>query len=927
MKQIVFSIFLILLCSIFCLGQSVKLQRQYLFQSSEYYLDATQTGAYEMSCELGRSKDKPSENKVSFIVSPFTYEMFYNIFKSKWKEFTQAQVEEQNTKEEEIIDNATSLNPSLALHQVKAQAEESISNNLKIDSQTAIPPSEIKFEKEASRIFFNLILFAMGVKEGLDSEPIAGELCLSGQDIAVESVGNPTNDGKWLKKMVKTKLSRLPIYSKNLFTMEYLWSKTDFVYRLGGDSSLVYRILPKKDHNDPIIKNMINWMNSENDSLYPRPSYSKSHFQLGKRKTKRVVREGIINDETDKRYRKKYKLDKAKHIVDSLLKAIEMHEDSLTKLRNSNILFFVDSSKFKKFNAMGKELRKEFITIVEQLPLSKKYPCEFNDDASINKSFDFRFDKSHVDIALAQVQFTINQNNQTTNGYAKVIDSLERINLQFIQNDTLSRCDTNLNNQLKEYIEANDVKLSPALRKMRDIVRAQKQLEDKLVVSRNSLVKLANSDRLKNYQAFKNSISDTYLGRLEAVVARSNSDTTEIKRIESTLEEAQEELTLQKSTITEHDDKFLLKLDKVNVEFNNGFIENVIVIGDIKEGDSTIYRAKFENYIPLGFSDKFNFSNIKLQSLYCSRANGDRYKLDIQDLIENYYQVLAVGRYDYSPRSSIVEMNIGQGEYCAVLKKEKTYQILQANIFSDFVGLDASEPNGLIQTEIRRIIPLFTPIQFSPVQQSNRSTKLFRYIEPILTLSKIESQNRVLPLINQGDKDSSLYQTTLQLKRREQLFVGATLNFFAFSVPNIKTNFYANAGGYFGRTPVADLSGQEFGVNTFQFTPEVICEITPDERYKLQFRYTHNFLKLRDKRIRQVERLKDLEGYKEASLLNRRNSIQTIEILAQVKPNENANGQFFFRYRYNLQRKADVGFQQAQIGYSFNLLGRFKELK
>lgn len=398
-------------------------------------------------------------------------------------------------------------------------------------------------------------------------------------------------------------------------------------------------------------------------------------------------------------------------------------------------------------------------------------------------------------------------------------------------------------------------------------------------------------------------------------------------------------------------------VEYASFEFNQGYIENVIVFGKV---DGENERIKFANVMPIGFSRSMDYENLRKFDLWTEPvANGGKtqYSMNLGDLIENYQQNLAVNRRDYSPADGVKKFDLAS-ETCAELKKTATYKLLEARVYSDFVGLDSESPNGLLQTEIGHRVNLITNRLGHYCRTKggiyDRSKRLmytsrnywnsgwFGYVHPVVVISKIENNNRSL-LLSSRDRivNNTYFQerfaSTMDLRNYEFLNTGLDLNIKTVDLPFFKSTFYFDLGFRFGRTQVVDSArtlvngvaentgkGEEFGVNTFRLYPKFIWDVKPEERYGLSLSYTWNQSYLWNPKVTQVavpERFATLGENK------RPFGFGTVELQGYFNPNaDNPTGRLFFRYTYNHQglRRWNTNFHQAQVGYSFYLLGRYK---
>ncbi len=423
---------------------------------------------------------------------------------------------------------------------------------------------------------------------------------------------------------------------------------------------------------------------------------------------------------------------------------------------------------------------------------------------------------------------------------------------------------------------------------------------------------------------------------------QSQMDSSVLNELKSELTELRGSLLPALSSMS----SFEFKIKYVELEFNEGFIENILVVGQVTTLDlskfydeqlmkDAIYgedtkstlnefgmitkQIKFENRYPLGFSRKSDYANLGLVKLTSNGKNDEeRYTLELGDLLTIYLPKHEVGRRDFSPENKVIIYDPLSGDDCITLYKEETSKLFEARVFSDFVGLDEKAANGLLQTEIAKRLNLNT----SRVGDFG----FLSWIEPTITLSKIEQNNRDLKLNQLVPNDTTgrnrFYAASLDIRRHESLSVGTRLNAFYFDFPQIKSTISANGSIYYGRTPIRTdtMSG---GINTLTLSPEVVCDIRADERWGLALSWRWNYMKVKSRDIVQVSDLVDPNNLLVQRVRNYWYNTAQFQVFFQ--PSEDNRGRLFFRYRYHWQYgDQNLGFHQAQVGYSFYLLGRNK---
>ena len=387
--------------------------------------------------------------------------------------------------------------------------------------------------------------------------------------------------------------------------------------------------------------------------------------------------------------------------------------------------------------------------------------------------------------------------------------------------------------------------------------------------------------------------------------------------------------------------------------FKDGFIEDVIVLGRIfktqldtasfelvrnKEGNI----LKFHQTSPIGFTRRMDYDRLKYRYLYAMDSDAQWYAISLGDLLSNeYIEYLKVGRRDFSPKNQVVKFT-KEGKKSVVLEKENRKEVVQGIVFSDLAGINEDVPNGLIQTELFKKMPLLTerlprvsPINLPrwPFRDSNipriYNIGLLQSIQGGLILSKIDNNNRRLVLSTADEVANDQlrnysYATTLDLRQYEYLRTDIGLNVGTLDIPNGMSTWYLNSNWSFGRVAVTDSlrslvnndivkTGfvKDINVSTFSWSPELGVRLQGDENYFFDFSFQHSWYYLRDNRFDQKALFPNLgigNGY------NR------VQLVAGLNAGEQNKGKLFFRYRLFWQAHYwRHTFFQAQVGYAFTL--------
>lgn len=150
----------------------------------------------------------------------------------------------------------------------------------------------------------------------------------------------------------------------------------------------------------------------------------------------------------------------------------------------------------------------------------------------------------------------------------------------------------------------------------------------------------------------------------------------------------------------------------VDVETEDGTIKNIkvhlVAPAESNYEQSPRKYLEFKNVYPISIAGKFDNEKFADQNLHCINCYGikglNRY-IKLSDLM-NIDIILQNYKEDYSPANTT--FNLSPTNPIVELKKEKRSKIIEVAAFSDFVGLDAEEPNGLVQIEAKRKINVNT---------------------------------------------------------------------------------------------------------------------------------------------------------------------------------------------------------------------------
>lgn len=393
-------------------------------------------------------------------------------------------------------------------------------------------------------------------------------------------------------------------------------------------------------------------------------------------------------------------------------------------------------------------------------------------------------------------------------------------------------------------------------------------------------------------------------------------------------------------------------IDNIQFEFNEGYLENIVVFGRIadsefecangqrKNVESNDAKMKFVNISPLGFSRKMDYSLLKKENLFSIGGDShESYTMNLRDVLPTYVEELEVDRRDFSPGDQKVTVAFRESEEMRVveLTKVATKKLFEARVYNDFLGIaDPQSPNGIIQTEVDKRLNLVTHRHRWTWFEHNRiNSGIFEYIEPGITISKIESNNKNLVLNSKDRFIGGLYMplryaSTLDFRRHEKFSAGFDLNVLLFDITGIKSTIRINGGMRYGRVGVIDSLKEpnaqgvlvktrltrEFDANTWRVYPKVVWDVLTDGRvgfrlsYAVHWYFTHH---------NYFEQVANVEQYENTGVLAKRRRIYNqAQLLLTYQPNGKTDNKLFLRLNHFWQQGFwNTTFSQLQVGYSF----------
>ncbi len=380
--------------------------------------------------------------------------------------------------------------------------------------------------------------------------------------------------------------------------------------------------------------------------------------------------------------------------------------------------------------------------------------------------------------------------------------------------------------------------------------------------------------------------------------------------------------------------------DSVQIVVEDGNVEELKAVGRL--GSESVL---FETYAPIGISSDRDLRRSWPRQLLWTQTppagfGGHAAVINLADLLHYTANMQANGK-DRSPADGVYTLHPGDGLAQRSLPKLTTTKLLQARVFTDAAGFsDANKPNGLIQVEVDKKLEWGVP--WSKSWQAVQF-RLPAYFTPLVAITKIEQQNRFLPLERVPNEPLRYTINTIDLLRYTNLRVGGDFNLGGMRWAALKSDFYLDASIYLNRVDMRDsvrrpnaakLVRVDSTLNVVMYGIGLKTRFRPDSRYGVQsrigfYRYALvNDLDQNNKLL--IEQRPNIKGlYAEAHTQLDKYIYQGVfqyELLFWASLS--TSSKVFFRPQFShLLYQANHTFFQFQVGYQFDVFSNTREDK
>ncbi len=412
----------------------------------------------------------------------------------------------------------------------------------------------------------------------------------------------------------------------------------------------------------------------------------------------------------------------------------------------------------------------------------------------------------------------------------------------------------------------------------------------------------------------------------------------------------------------------MLTIKEVEVKFEAGQISGIAIKGYLDDFRGRVLT--FHNRVPISFSTKFDVSLdyyiVRNIEVYCKDYVLDGYHVNLNEVLYNDYK-LSNYTNNYSPIDTVILLK--PFEVGKVIFRERATDILQARIFSDFIGYGGDQPNGLVQVEFSKSINLKTTIRKNGAKRDatspeweqqkqttqcgkpeettdmchrnlfklNRYKKIhtyewFRYTIPMIAITKIEKEEKFLDVSLNADSTGNV--TAINLMKYSNFRAGLQHNILKASRPEFHSSFTWDASFYMMLTGInnhmttadSTVAGTTFFTNTssqtnalfFNMSPLVLSwNIYPHNIYHVSLTGKLQYISEANKDFNFIEKERRLGQW-----------VYHLGLFAGIKPSETGNGQFFVRVLIDMNAVyMDQRYYQAQVGYAIKVFSRKSEFK
>lgn len=200
-----------------------------------------------------------------------------------------------------------------------------------------------------------------------------------------------------------------------------------------------------------------------------------------------------------------------------------------------------------------------------------------------------------------------------------------------------------------------------------------------------------------------------------------------------------------------------LQVKAIRLAFASGLVIDMNVLG-MMDGKEVQFRNRTD--IPLSTPkeiEKFNTGSFLLERKVSESDKKYTYSIDPSKVLR--YEREVIGHGLFVPIDTTIRIRIGETDSVA-LKKHPFVRNFDGRLYSDVTGLDANNPNGVLQIEVA-YDHVFNAKTVNSRKLFWRSVILFNRISPFVTFPKLQDKLSSLPVDNLLTVDTMMVDTML----------------------------------------------------------------------------------------------------------------------------------------------------------------------
>lgn len=356
------------------------------------------------------------------------------------------------------------------------------------------------------------------------------------------------------------------------------------------------------------------------------------------------------------------------------------------------------------------------------------------------------------------------------------------------------------------------------------------------------------------------------------------------------------------------------EIESARIVFEDGSIRQITVKGTHDQKPKI-----FSNKFSIGISTRRNIQDFDRINLYQeTHVKPKSQSIKLSDVIQ-YERLVDLRTNDFSPADVTIELD---PEETKELFKATSMDLFTLNVFTDLVGFNNDNPNGLVQFEFNKRINLWTR-RGDTWLMNYMGIGWFTHMTPSFEITKIEENNRSMKLssIMDSNNNFTFYLSPLELQRFSFTNITNEINFIDLQGPSV--SLHLNLFGGISITDIQDTvvieSKQEIyneNINSLLLGLNAKAIFNPESKWEYQLSYKWTYLDPLSSSF-------NFGSVENGALKGPNNNLNTWEFLFTrntSESNSSSSNKLFARFRFTHDwHYWDNNYSEFQIGYSMSL--------